>query len=111
MPSLKLYHGGKVHHILSRNGIQQGDTAGTVLFSAPLQPILEEVADAFPLLLILAFADNAIFIGPRSQILMAADLYKRKIQEKGLKLNPAESRIYSIQSEPNNCPSNMITHT
>lgn len=106
---LKLYHGGRVHHILSRNGIQQGDTAGTVLFSAPLQPILEEVADAFPLLLILAFADNAIFIGPRSQILMAADLYKRKIQEKGLKLNPAESRIYSIQSEPNNCPSNMIT--
>jgi hypothetical protein len=61
---LKFYHGGRVHHVLSQNGIQQGDTLGIVLYSAPIHPIFEDIANAFPSLLILAFADNSFFIGP-----------------------------------------------
>ena len=54
---LKFYHGGRVHHVLSQNGIQKGDTLGTVLYSAPIHPIFEDIANAFPSLLTLAFAD------------------------------------------------------
>ena len=54
---LKFYHGGRVHHVLSHNGIQKGDTLGTVLYSAPIHPIFEDIANAFPSLLTLAFAD------------------------------------------------------
>jgi hypothetical protein len=45
---LKFYHGGQVHHVLSQNGIQQGDTLGIVLYSAPIHPIFEDIANAFP---------------------------------------------------------------
>jgi len=106
---LKFYHGGRVHYVLSQNGIQQGDTLGTVLFSAPIHPIFEDIANTFPSLLILAFADNSFFIGPRSQILQAADLYNTKIHELGLRLNPMESVIYAINCDPNHCPPSMTT--
>ena len=93
-----------MHYVLSQTGIQQGDTLGTVLFSAPIHPIFEDIANTFPSLLILAFADNSFFIGPRSQILQAADLYNTKIHELGLRLNPMESVIYAINCDPNHCP-------
>jgi hypothetical protein len=106
---LKFYHGGRVHHVLSQNGIQQGDTLGIVLYSAPIHPIFEDIANAFPSLLILAFADNSFFIGPRSQILQAADLYNRQIRKLGLRLNPMESVIYAINEDPNHCPPSITT--
>ena len=106
---LKFYHAGKVHHILSENGVQQGDTPGTTLFSAPIQLILEEISTAFPAALILAFADNSFFIAPRSKLLGAADLYNKRMKELGLSLNPAESIIYCIREDPKNCPQTMTT--
>ena len=79
------------------------------MFSAPIHPIFEDIANTFPSLLILAFADNSFFIGPRSQILQAADLYNTKIHELGLRLNPMESVIYAINCDPNHCPPSMTT--
>ena len=59
---LKFYHSGQVHHISSKTGTQQGDPLGTVLFSAHLQRILHQVADAHPEILIFAFADNVCHV-------------------------------------------------
>ena len=67
---LKFYHSGKTYTIPSVTGTQQGDPLGGILFTAPLQPLFNQIADTFPDIVICAFADNTVFLGPQSQVLM-----------------------------------------
>ena len=71
---LNFYHAGKTEHILSEPGTQQGDPLGNVLFSAPLHPIVIDIADKVDSLFINVFADIAASLGSLSQILQAADM-------------------------------------
>jgi hypothetical protein len=63
---LKFYHSGQTYTIQSTTGTQQGDPLGGVLFTGPLQPLFNQVADTFPAILICVFADNTVFLGPTS---------------------------------------------
>ena len=90
---LKFYHSGKTYTVESTTGTQQGDPLGGVLFTAPLQPLFNQVADAFPAILICVFADNTVFLGPTSQTLAAADLFNNLLTEQNLQLNATESNI------------------
>ena len=106
---LKFYHSGQVHHISSKPGTQQGDPLGTVLFSAPLQRILHQVADAHPEILIFAFADNGSFAGPQDQVLQVIDTYHQSLVAANLRLNPSESNIYIPLSQQDPLPYQYLT--
>jgi hypothetical protein len=90
---LKFYHSGQTYTIQSTTGTQQGDPLGGVLFTGPLQPLFNQVADTFPAILICVFADNTVFLGPTSQTLAAADLFNNLLAAQNLQLNATESNI------------------
>jgi len=58
---LKFYHSGSTYTIQSLTGTQQGDPLGGILFTAPLQPLFNHIADTFPEILMCVFADNTVF--------------------------------------------------
>ena len=101
--NLKFYHSGKTYSIQSQTGTQQGDPLGTVLFSAPLQPLLHKIADTYSSILILAFADNVCLIGPSSQVLPGVDAFATTMDTIHLQLNPAESLILIPNPTPSQC--------
>jgi hypothetical protein len=103
---LKFYHSGSTYTIQSLTGTQQGDPLGGILFTAPLQPLFNHIADTFPDILICVFADNTVFLGPNSQVLMAADLLNTLLAEANLALNASESNILL-----NNLPSTLLIPT
>jgi len=90
---LKFYHSGKTYTIPSVTGTQQGDPLGGILFTAPLQPLFNQIADTFPDILICVFADNTVLLGPQAQALAAADLFNTLLAAANLALNPIESNI------------------
>ena len=92
---LKFYHSGNVEHVLSECGIQQGDPLGSILFALAFHPLLMKIADLYPDILVTAYADNVALVGKRSRVLLAVDQFVTFLAEKNLKLNPAESLIYS----------------
>ena len=106
---LKFYHSGRTYTIDSETGTQQGDPLGGLLFTAPLQPLFTTIADKFPELLICAFADNTVFMGPSSQTLPAADLFHNLLAEANLTLNSLDSNILIGQSTNETSISNSIT--
>jgi hypothetical protein len=53
------------------------------------------IADLNPEILVTAYADNVALVGKRSLVLSAADQFVAISAEKNLKLNPAESLLYS----------------
>jgi hypothetical protein len=90
---IKFYHSGKTYTISSVTGTQQGVPLGGILFTAPLQPLFNQIADTFPDILICVFADNTVFLGPQAQALAAADLFNTLLAAAHLALNPIESNI------------------
>ena len=90
---LKFYHSGKTYTIPSVTGTQQGDPLGGILFTAPLQPLFNQIADTFPDILICVFADTTVFLGPQAQVLAAADLFNTLLAAANLALNPIDSNI------------------
>ena len=92
---LKFYHSGNVEHVLSECGIQQGDPLGSILFALAFHPLLMKIADLYPDILVTAYADNVALVGMRSRLLSAVDQFVGMLAEKNLKLNPAESLLYS----------------
>ncbi len=94
--SLKFYHSGQVYGISSQKGTQQGDPLGTILFAAPLHPILLQVA----------FADNFIFLGPSTHAISAIDTYNHLLSTVNLKLNPHESYFHPKHPNPTKLATN-----
>ena len=91
---LKYYHDGEVTEICSESGVHQGCPLGSTLFAFALHPILIEIAEAFPSIIIFAYADNVVMTGPLQDLRTAADMYKSSIHKIGLQLNPSESELY-----------------
>ena len=91
---LKYYHDGEVTEICSESGVHQGCPLGSTLFAFALHPILIEIAEAFPSIIIFAYADNVVMTGPLQDLRTTADMYKSSIHKIGLQLNPSESELY-----------------
>jgi hypothetical protein len=75
-------------------GTQQCDPLGDILFTAPLQPLFNRIADTFPEILICVFADNTVFLGPNSQVLMAADMFNALLAEANLAPNESIQKSF-----------------
>ncbi len=87
---------------------------GGILFTAPLQPLFNQVADTFPDILICVFADrdNTIFLVPQAQVLVAADLFNTLLAAANLALNPIDSNILLTNLSPSlPVPTTMTTQT
>ena len=91
---LKHYHSGSVEHITSEAGVQQGDPLGSTLFALVIHPILIDIAQHNPDILLTGYADNVVISGPLSKCLAAVEMYHRRMAGHGLNLNPAESEAY-----------------
>ena len=109
---LKFYHSGSTYTISSSTGSQQGDPLGGILFTAPLQPLFNQIADTFPDILICVFADNTVFLGPQSHVLAAADLFNTLLAAANLALNSIDSNILLSNLPPtqyqHQCPRTAV---
>ena len=90
---LRVYLRGEAHIISSETGVHQGDPFGSILFALGLHPFLLELADLFPQVLVLAYADNVFLAGPLQDALCAAAEFKTRVASAGLVLNDRESGI------------------
>jgi hypothetical protein len=70
---------------------------GSTLFALAIHPVLLEIGQRHPDVLITAYADNVIFTGPLSKITLAHATYCGKMQEIGLEINSMESALYTQQ--------------
>ena len=91
---LKHYQAGSVEYISSQAGVQQGDPLGSTLFAMAIHPTLISIAERHPDVLLTAYADNVIIVGPLSKATNAVDMYQDRMAAMGLKLNSAESEAY-----------------
>ncbi len=83
---------------------------GGILFTAPLQPLFDQIADTFPDILICVFADNTVFLGPQTQVLAAADMLNTLLAAANLALNPIDSNILLTNLPPTlRVPTTMTT--
>jgi hypothetical protein len=71
--------GGALGSLQSISGQQQGDTLGTLLFSFGLQPILRELQERFPLVLVRAYADDVHLLGADSDVAAAFELMQERM--------------------------------
>jgi hypothetical protein len=78
---------------------RHGDPLGCIRFTAPLQQLFNKIAYTFPDILICIFADN-MFLGPQSQVLMAADLFNTLLAAANLALNPIDSSSNILLTYP-----------
>ena len=109
---LKFYHSGSTYTISSSTGSQQGDPLGGILFTAPLQPLFNQIADTFPDILVCVFADNTVFLGPQSHVLAAADLFNTLLAAANLALNSIDSNILLSNLPPTlSVPTTMSTNS
>jgi hypothetical protein len=108
---LKFHHSGSTYTISSSTGSQHGDPLGGILFTAPLQPLFNQIADTFPDILICFFADNTVFLGQNSHVLAAADLFDKLLAAANLALNSFDSNILSNLPPTLPVPTTMSTNS
>ena len=91
---------GELFKALSEEGARQGCSLGTLLWSTGLDPVLRQVAQKFPEVILLAIADDIWVFGPVTAVLAAlADLDRRLklLQTEGgcLEFEPSKMWAYS----------------
>jgi hypothetical protein len=90
---LRVFLRGETHIIPSETGVHQGDPFGSTLFALGLHPLLIQLADEFPSLLIGSYADNVFLVAPLDVALSAASSFHSKIPAANLVLNTRESGL------------------
>ena len=79
----------------SESGVRQGDPLGPLYFSIGLHPVLLEVQDDFPDVQILAYLDDIVICGPRTEALAALASLRLKVARKlGLEVNMSKTVMY-----------------
>jgi hypothetical protein len=97
---LKYHAQGTTKHISSQRGVQQGDPLGSTLFALALHPILLDIGNTYPEVVITAYADNVSFTGPLDHIAAAQATLVTELRKAGLELNPADSEVYIPSWQP-----------
>ena len=83
--------------VLNDTGSRQGDPFSSLLFALTQHPILEQVADEFPTIEIVAFVDDAWFLGEASAVAQAQKRYAYLYAEKLCgSLNETKSAAFSF---------------
>jgi hypothetical protein len=94
-PSVLVYNGHSIH---SREGSQQGDPLGALLFCCTIQQMLLSLVSE----LTLGYMDDVTIGGPVSQVAQDVDTIRRKGKEIGLQLNDKKCELISKAALPNN---------
>ena len=94
---LKYYSSGSTSTITSQTGVQQGDPLGSTLFALGIHPILLELGQRHPQIVVSAYADNVVLAGPLSAVEAAHADYCTSMHAVGLTMNPRDSYMYIPQ--------------
>lgn len=77
------------------SGVFQGDVPSSVLYCHALHPLLIHVADSFPSVHVLAYADNVVIIGPLEEAVAATSMMKKYMgSDLKLEVQPRESQVF-----------------
>jgi hypothetical protein len=86
---------GVSHSLSSEMGPRQGDSLGSFLFALTFHRVLKEIDAKFgPKITVLAYADNAYFVGPPDDLIEVYAFFKRKVEELDLTIKPEESFVF-----------------
>ncbi len=86
--------------ILSQCGVQQGDPLGPLGFSMALHPILQEIRDKVPGLIVNSwYLDDGVLCGSIDDLLSALHIVESNGPPCGLHLNRAKSLLFHSSSE------------
>jgi hypothetical protein len=92
-------YGGKVvawwddQEIVSQCGVKQGGPLSPFFFALALKEPLEEAAELFPDVEIVAYLDDITVVGKNSQVKDAFHFLKDKLASIGLRVNPGKTQI------------------
>jgi hypothetical protein len=97
------------HRILrSREGTQQGDPLGCLYMALPLHEVLTDLHQAHPGVVIIAYVDDIVILGPpelaRQAYLQLVELLRTRL---GLSSNPAKCSVFSPTGDVSAFPSDM----
>ena len=103
-----LLHFGS-HCLLSCIGVQQGDPLGPLSFALTLQPIVEQIKQEVPNLLINSwYLDDGTLCGSPDDLLAALNIIEREGPSFGLHLNRSKSLLFIPPSCSGSMPSNPL---
>ena|GEM_PF-2823942 len=73
--------------IESQRGTRQGSALGGVFFCVVLQPVLNEVMEQYPDVMVKAYMDDVTLVGKPARVAAAFQLYERLCRDIGLEMN------------------------
>ncbi|KAK3250745.1 hypothetical protein CYMTET_39884 [Cymbomonas tetramitiformis] len=94
--------GSVMRFIKSREGAQQGDPLGPLYLAAPLQAALERVQERHPAVVVMAYLDDVLLMGPPVLATAAYTTYLEEGVAVGLEIQPTKSVAYSPEGDVGN---------
>lgn len=91
---------GAQEDIWSSSGVRQGDPCGPLFFAITMQQMLEEVAEVFPEVRVIAYLDDTFLQGPMHEVAAACKLLAERGEALGLKLQPLKCSTFSVGNKP-----------
>ncbi|KAK3238690.1 hypothetical protein CYMTET_51318 [Cymbomonas tetramitiformis] len=91
--------GSVMRFVKSKEGTQQGDPLGPLYLAAPLQVVLERVQEGHPSVVIFAYLDDAFFLGPPVEAVLAYETYMEEAVAIGLDIQPVKSAAFSPEGD------------
>jgi hypothetical protein len=100
---------GRGHRVLrSREGTQQGDPLGCLYLALPLHEVLTDLHRAHPGVVITAYVDDVLLLGPPEMVRLAyLDLVEMMQTRLGLSSQPRKCSVYSPEGDVSAFPEDM----
>ncbi|EKX51849.1 hypothetical protein GUITHDRAFT_102462 [Guillardia theta CCMP2712] len=92
---LRLFHKSQSASVQCTSGVCQGDVPSSVFFCHSIHPLLLHIAELFPSVRVLAYADNVVLVGPLEDAVAATSAMKKyMVADLKLEIQPRESKVY-----------------
>ena len=92
---LRLFHKSQSASVQCTSGVCQGDVPSSVFFCHSIHPLLLHIAELFPSVRVLAYADNVVLVGPLEDAVAATSAMKKyMLADLKLEIQPRESKVY-----------------
>jgi hypothetical protein len=79
----------------STTGVRQGDVLGPLFFAIGLHPLILELKERFPEIIILAYLDDITLMGNKSDLVEAFQFLRDRSARLGLQVNEEKSFLFS----------------
>ena len=109
-PPPLFYRMGRGHRVLrSREGTQQGDPLGCLYLALPLHEVLLDLHRAHPDVVIMAYVDDIVLLGPPDLARRAHDGLVGMLRTRlGLSSQPSKCSVYSPRGDVTAFPEDML---